>query len=454
MRKVKIRKIASFGLSIIISVVMVATSNSCKTVDKGKATKEVTQQTDQSFDFTIPSKGNSWVTNETRDSHRIITSAGIRNWTDPETVITTYFKTENTGDIQLAVRLSDVEAGSKIKVSLGESIKEMTFDTSGEQEVSLGQFHIATPGYQTIKITGVEKNGDVYADIDAFLIGGPATEGNVFFIKDDFYFGRRGPSVHLSYPTPQEKDVVYFYNEIQVPKGEDVIGSYYMANGFMDGYFGIQVNSETERRILFSVWSPFDTQDPNEIPEDQKIILLGKGDGVYSGEFGNEGSGGQSYKVFPWKVDTTYKFLLKGVPAENNSTDYTAYFYAPEKDEWMLIASFRRPQGSRYLKNLYSFLENFDTKTGNISREANYNNQWIYTTDNEWIELTKAKFTADATARKESRMDYAGGSEGNQFFMKNCGFFNDTTPIDSEFHRTANGVAPEIDFTQLERPTT
>src|SRR5690606_18957165 len=150
--------------------------------------------------------------------------------------------------------------------------------------------------------------------------------------------------------------------------------------------------------------------------------------------------------------DTTYKFLLKGVPAENNSTDYTAYFYTPEDNTWNLIASFRRPQGSRHLERLYSFLENFVPATGNTSRKANYNNQWIYTTDNEWIELTKAKFTADATARKESRMDYAGGVNGNQFFMKNCGFFNNTTPINSEFTRTSNGVAPNIDFSQLINP--
>lgn len=46
-----------------------------------------------------------------------------------------------------------------------------------------------------------------------------------------------------------------------------------MANGFGEGYFGMQVNSETERRILFSVWSPFKTDNPKEIPDDHKITL-------------------------------------------------------------------------------------------------------------------------------------------------------------------------------------
>ena len=68
-----------------------------------------------------------------------------------------------------------------------------------------------------------------------------------------------------------------------------------MVNGFGEGYFGMQCNSETERRILFSVWSPFDTQEPKLIPDSLKIKLLRKGEGVYIGEFGNEGSGGKSF---------------------------------------------------------------------------------------------------------------------------------------------------------------
>lgn len=445
----KLRWVSS---AIVFTLLITGTVYSCKSVENEKSSEQVTANSIASFSFEIPSAGNSWVTNDTKLNNRIIKSNGIRNWSDPTTVIETYFNTEKTGKISLGLKLNGVEEISKIKISLGDDTKEFTIEKYDQQEVVVGEFDIIKKGYQTIEIQGLHKDGTVYGDIDAFLIGGPATEGNVYFVKDDFHFGRRGPSVHLSYDFPKEKDVEWFYNEINVPEGEDIIGSYYMANGFKDGYFGIQVNSETERRILFSVWSPFDTQDPNEIPDDHKIILLGKGDGVTSGEFGNEGSGGQSYKVYNWKADTTYKFLLKGVPAENNSTDYTAYFYTPEDGKWNLIASFRRPQASRYLKNLYSFLENFDTKTGYITREANYNNQWIYTADKEWIELTTAKFTADATARKESRLDYAGGVEGNQFFMKNCGFFNETTPMDTQFTRTANGVAPTIDFSELEVP--
>lgn len=81
------------------------------------------------------------------------------------------------------------------------------------------------------------------------------------------------------------------YNEVTVPEELDEIGNYFMANGFGGGYCGIQVNSEMERRILFSVWSPCSTDNPENIPEEQRIRMLAKGENVHVGEFGNEGSG-------------------------------------------------------------------------------------------------------------------------------------------------------------------
>jgi len=404
-----------------------------------------------SLSIQIPAGANSWAVNASTENSNMFKDSIIGNWTNAETVIRTYFKTDTSGKLHLGLKASVPQGKSTIKVTIGAQSENIEIENAESATFPVGIFEVKE-GYNYIEIVCVEKTGTHVANIDKVLIGGPAVKGKVYFIKDDFYFGRRGPSVHLSFKVPENKDVVWFYNEIKVPRGEDVIGSYFMANGFKDGYFGIQVNSETERRVLFSVWSPYKTQNPDEIPDDYKIILLGKGDGVISGEFGNEGSGGQSYKVFNWKAGKTYKFLLKGVPSVNNSTDYTAYFYATEDNKWNLIASFRRPHTNRYLQNLYSFLENFIPASGNISRKGNYQNQWIYTKDKLWTELTTARFTADATARKESRLDYAGGVDDNTFFMKNCGFFSDTTPIDSEFKRKVNGVAPSIDFSKLPVP--
>jgi len=146
-----------------------------------------------------------------------------------------------------------------------------------------------------------------------------------------------------------------------------------MANGFHTGYFGMQVNSENERRVLFSVWSPFKTDNPKQIPKEQRVRLIDKGDNVISNDFGGEGSGGQSRKRFMWEAGKTYGFLLKGEPSpdEPNHSDYTAWF-RPPGEGWQLIASWRRPKESSYLKGWYSFAENFREDTGDQERKCLY----------------------------------------------------------------------------------
>jgi hypothetical protein len=400
--------------------------------------------------ISIPAEGNSWVINDWNKNSELIGKGGIKNWKETGTKIRTYFKVEETGNLNLGILAKSVSGISSVKISCGGKSVETEVADFKLDTIHVGTFEIKEKGYHFIEIQGLKKSGEFYPEIQSILIGGEAASGKVYFAKDDFYWGRRGPSVHLNFQVPENVgNVEYFYNEITVPANNDVLGSYFMACGFAQGYFGIQVNSETERRVLFSVWSPFKTDNPGEIPEDQKIKLLKKSEDVYTGEFGNEGSGGQSYYKYLWKAGTTYKFLIKANPTGKGETDFTAWFYAPEVGVWKLIASFRRPKTDVYLTRLHSFLENFYTETGNVTRKGIYSNQWIYNSEKKWIEITKMKFTADATARKESRMDYSGGAENQSFFLQNCGFFKETTTIDSYFERKPTGIPPLINFEDL-----
>ncbi|WP_241507297.1 DUF3472 domain-containing protein [Aquimarina sediminis] len=395
--------------------------------------------------------GNSWVINSTEQDAAMIHDNGIRNWTSLDDVIRTYFHTNTIGELHLGLTIKSEDGPSTIRVTAGGTTKDIAITNTAYKTIEVGIFNIATSGYQPIEIQGLKKTGAHIADISKIHLGGSATDGEISFVPNDFsfHFGRRGPSVHLTYQMPKNKDITYFYNEVTVPQGEDQIGSFFMANGFGEGYFGMQVNSDTERRILFSVWSPFVTDDPSTIPDNYRVRMLGKGEGVTDGNFGGEGSGGQSYKVFNWKPGNTYKFLLKGEPSVNNSTDYTAYFYAPEENEWQLIASFRRPYTTTHLKRFHSFLENFSPQTGYISRKGKYANQWVFDTEGTWHELTSAMFTGDITAKNKARLDYEGGVEENSFYLRNCGFFNANTVIGSQLSRTPNGIHPNIDFSTL-----
>ncbi|PTS96800.1 nematoblast specific protein, partial [Flavobacterium sp. HMWF030] len=170
---------------------------------------------------------------------------------------------------------------------------------------------------------------------------------------------------------------------------------------------------------------------------------------VHTGEFGNEGSGGQSYLKYNWKAGNTYKFLLHGIPQNNNSTNYTAYFYAPELKKWLLIASFNRPETHTYLKRFHSFLENFIPEQGDLSRKVLFNNQWICDDKGVWTEINSARFTTDNTGAKEYRMDYAGGLDKDSFYLKNGGFFNNNTKPKTIFTRPLNNKKPEINFKNL-----
>lgn len=396
----------------------------------------------------VPTAANSWVEGNSKETETIIQANGIRNWRRSSDKIATYLRLGKAGELELAIHGKVLSGTSAIEVSVGGVSKKVELKNTSLQQVYVGKFAVSQPGYQKIVLQGISASADVFADIDDIVIGGSAVGSDTYFIKDEFYWGRRGPSVHLNYQSPTTAPVEYFYSELSVPAGQDVIGSYYMANGFGEGYFGIQVNSATERRVLFSVWSPFQTDDPSKIPPEDQVQLLRKGPDVNTGEFGNEGSGGQSYLIYPWQAGTTYKFLLKAKPGDNNSTDYSAWFYAPEQDQWRLIASFRRPKTQTWLTNHHAFLENFIPEAGQFSREALYGNGWVRTSAGEWLALQQASFSYDDTARRQSRWDYQGGVKDGRFYLKNGGFFSDFTTFGSKFSREP-GAAPQLDLNQL-----
>lgn len=402
----------------------------------------------------VPLGGNSWVTVKANNGEEEVTDMGWENWEHADAVWSIYISVQKTGVLKIAALLNVPSGVSKIKWTINGVSKIVTAKGSASKELEIGQWNISKPGYIKIDAQGISKTGDLFATVSELRLTGTATAGQTAFVKnnDDNYFhwGRRGPSVHINYDiSGVNDDIEWFYNEITVPTGNDQIGSYFMANGFGEGYFGMQVNSTTERRILFSVWSPFETDDPKSIPADKKIILLKKGENVYTGEFGNEGSGGQSYLKYDWIAGQAYKFLLQAKPVKNNYTIYTAYFYAPDKKKWLLIASFSRPATSTYLTNLHSFLENFEPETGYISRKALYHNQWVRTKAGNWIALTNMLFTGDATANKNYRLDYSGGEENGKFFLRNGGFFNGTTKLKTRFSIPALLIKPEIDLSLL-----
>ena len=428
--------------SNLLWVLMVIFLNTCS--------KDVQSSiSDPEFAVQIPLAGNAWIVDQDQTTGTTkLTDAGIQKWDDNDDKIRIFFYSDKSGDIELGLKVRQQKGQSGIRVIFENKVNTITVQTNDWTSLPAGTVHLSGAGYHFIDLEGAEKEGDYFAEVSDLLISGMDSH-DLVFVRDEFYWGRRGPSVHLNFPVPSgEEQVEWFYSELMIPTGQDVIGSYFMANGFAEGYFGIQVNSTEERRILFSVWSPYSTDNPEDIPEAYRIKLLKKGEGVTTGAFGNEGSGGQSYKVFPWKSDVTYGFLIRAYPVDS-TTIYTAYFYDPEQAHWSLIARFARPKTRTYLKRLHSFLENFIPEQGIVARRGWYGNQWYYNASG-WHEITETIFTADNTARKNNRLDDAGGSENNLFYLQNCGFTDLHTPIDAKFVRKNSGIPPRVDLNLLE----
>lgn len=373
---------------------------------------------------------------------------GISNWRSEETIASVYFRVEEAGRFNLQL----IGYGhSVITVTACGSAKKVKLNSDTPCAVKVGKFVVKAPGYVRVDLQGVKAESDRgFGNVTDLIV--TADLGEVTYIRPGFstHFGRRGPSTHLGYMLPRDKDIEWFYNEVTVPEEYDIPGSYYMACGFGEGYFGFQNNTPQPRRVLFSVWSPYVTDNANDIPDSLRVLALQRGEEVKINDFGGEGSGGQSFLQYNWKPGTTYKFLARVRPDGKGNTEYTGYFYSPDEGKWRLIAKFSRPKTNTWYKGAHSFLENFNPTMGYKTRKAYYNNQWARTADGEWIAINKAIFTHDETGRNGKRLDYTGGSDEQGFFLQMGGFFNDYTKGHTTFNKKNTSTPPDIDFDALD----
>lgn len=173
-------------------------------------------------------------------------------------------------------------------------------------------------------------------------------------------------------------------SSIRVPKGSDPINTYWMANGFTGGYMGMQRNSISERRILFSIWDD---------GKGSTVDLVEKGDNVTAKEFGGEGTGAQSFKVYDWKAgDTVYFKVTTDVDEDKNASTLSGYYSTDEGKTWILMATFLAHKQKIHLASPYGFLENFGDESTTI-KEGFYGNQTITGTSGKTIKISDFSFT-------------------------------------------------------------
>jgi hypothetical protein len=361
---------------------------------------------------------------------------GISGWHDARIRLIWLgaFATPGALQVRVALRLPP-GASSVLRLRIG---REQHESVVRDGVADFGTFRIESPGYVRLELEGRARTGPTFGDIDALRLSGSAAEGARFNLKER----RNAASVHLGYPTEPNEPIVAFYNELTVR--EEPIWSYYMACGFARGYFGIQVNSLTERRIIFSVWdSGNEAVDRRRVAAENRVALLAKGSGVVAEDFGNEGTGGHSHRVYSWHKGHPYRFLVTGHP-DGAATVYSGWFSFPEARHWGLIARFRAPRDGGFLRGLYSFNENFGGANGQRLRRAEFGNGWVRHADGTWRPLTEARFTCDATGRARDREDFAAGVVRDRFFLSNGGGVANGTHFGDRLTRPPGGKAPTI----------
>jgi len=432
----------SFSVALLLSALASACAVAADPAGPALAKAALAPAVAKAGQASVALAGNAFITAAGPNSRaRIAYPQGLVEWSDPSTVISSYVRIAKPGKFSLALK-GEVPAGSVSHVRVSALGKSFDLRLTPQASVinSAATLQVEQPGYVKIDVQGLSRTGAVYAQLQAIELSGAAAVDAVHAnAPADYYWSRRGPSVHLSFSTPAETE--YAYSELTVPAGEDALGSYFMANGFGEGYMGIQVNGSVERRVLFSVWDP---------DGGGKTTLVKKGPNVVHNEFGGEGTGGQSYLVFPWVAGQTYQFITRVRPDGQGASLYSAWFRAPEDGQWRFIATWIRPKTVTWLTRFHGFTENFLDHRGHTGRKVLYGQNWVLGKNGVWTELNRARFTVDATGANRQRLDYAGGVDASgKFFMRNGGFFNETVAANQYFTRPLTGIRPDVQVEQL-----
>lgn len=351
--------------------------------------------------------------------------SAVTRWRD---TLVWYGRFTHVGELEVMLRLKGGLRGEPVDFVLEcGSTTDVDSVTRVEGRCEPGATQVVFP---TIELTRVgyhrlalRSEGGVHPGLLALELSGPAREGAHFSTVER----RNAASVHLGWQVPDSArdEVEWFYCEV-TPR-DDPLWTYYMATGWRRGYFGMQVNSATERRLIFSVWDAGDEAvDRSKVAAEDRVELVAKGDGVVASGFGNEGTGGHSHLVFPWQLGDTFRFAVHAV-TDGEHTTYSGWFWFAERGEWGLIASFRTPRDGRFLHGLYSFNENFAGDNGDLRRVCEFGNAWVRTTSGEWHPLRSARFTHDGHGARE-RLDRSAGITGSRFYLAHGGFVDDTNP--------------------------
>ena len=415
---------------------------------------------------------------EGRDSNGIpMNQNSLTAWTDANACAAYYFH-HPIGTVTSAIKMN-VKQGTTAKFRLtvvnpnspNTQIFSKEFQVNGtgsDAETTIGDITFKRPAYYRYRLECLSGNQNI-TRIRSFKF-----KSNV---KEAPYLANylSSPSVHLTTwgstdPNAPKGDAYdWCFMEIMLPEESDIIGTYAMALGVLNGYMGIQMNGYTadgspRHDVLFSMWDDGSTDEDPNLPEYMRAGAVDWDPLTTTNRFGNEGTGVQTYRKGPYWTPgkyvqfitncrpetTSYTTEVNGKPTVHTQHNMlvSAWFNALDGKGWQYMATVRKRNSTTYFDAWYSFLENYNASTGQANRIAYYRNGYMRARSNgKWYYRNSVGFGhTDGGDNTGARNDFGQGATDNAadrtFFMQTGGY--------TSTNKTKTTVALATDYTPVD----
>lgn len=415
---------------------------------------------------------------EWRDSNGIpMNQNSLTAWTDANACAVYYFH-HPIGPVTSAIKMN-VKQGTTAKFRLTVVnpnspstqifIKEFQVNGTGsDAETTIGEITFKRPAYYRYRLECLSGNQNI-TRIRSFKFKSTTEEAP--YLAN--YLS--SPSVHLTTwgstdPNAPKGDAYdWCFMEIMLPEESDIIGTYAMALGVLNGYMGIQMNGyaadgSPRHDVLFSMWDDGSTDEDPNLPEYLRAGAVDWDPLTTTNRFGNEGTGVQTYRKGPYWTPgkyvqfitncrpetTSYTTEVNGKPTVHTQHNMlvSAWFNALDGKGWQYMATVRKRNSTTYFDAWYSFLENYNASTGQANRIAYYRNGYMRARSNgKWYYRNSVGFGhTDGGDNTGARTDYGQGTTDNPtdrtFFMQTGGY--------TSTNKTKTTVALATDYTPVD----
>ena len=425
-----------------------------------------------------PGASGIYIPGEGRDNNGIATNNNsLSAWTNANACAVYYFH-QPAATVTNTIKLN-VKKGYSAKFRLtivapdapDVQLFSKTFTANGTDsnvDVTVGDVTFKRSAYYRYRLECLSGNQNINL-IRSFTFKTTATE------KPYVANYLSSPSVHLyswgsTNPNAPKGDAYdWCFMEIMLPKESDIIGTYAMALGVLNGYMGIQMNGYTadgspRHDVLFSMWDDGSTDEDPNLPEYLRAGAVDWDPLTTTNRFGNEGTGVQTYRKGPYWTPgkyvqfitncrpetTSYTTEVNGKPTVHTQHNMlvSAWFNALDGKGWQYMATVRKRNSTTYFDSWYSFLENYNQTTGQANRIAYYRNGYMRARSNgKWYNRNSVGFGhTDGGDNTGARTDYGQGATDNPadrtFFMQTGGY--------TSTNKTKTTVALATDYTPVD----